>query len=169
MTSHKIKIYLMSEHATLPTRNTPLSAGLDLYPAYEYEIPPQGKALVVTDLQVELPPGTYGRIAARSGYAWNHHISIGAGVIDQDYRGVLMIMVLNHSHQVLHIHQKEAIAQLICEQIIIPDIEMCPKENLSETERQKSSIEHCIKKWKDLKVKKNLQEDCVSLIPENDQ
>ena len=40
-----------------------------------------------TDLQIKVPHGTYGRVAPRSGLAWKHHIDIGAGVVDEDYRG----------------------------------------------------------------------------------
>lgn len=56
--------------------------------AYEYIVPGHGKALVKTDLQIEVPDSTYGRIAPRSGLAWKHHIDVGAGVIDADYRWV---------------------------------------------------------------------------------
>ena len=34
-----------------------------------------------------IPPGNYARIAPRSGLAYKHFIQIGAGVIDEDYRG----------------------------------------------------------------------------------
>ena len=50
-------------------------------------IPARGKGLVKTDLQIKVPHGTYGRVAPRSGLAWKHHIDIGAGVVDEDYRG----------------------------------------------------------------------------------
>ena len=43
--------------------------------------------MVKTDIQIRVPSGTYGRIAPRSGLAWKHHIDIGAGVVDEDYRG----------------------------------------------------------------------------------
>jgi len=56
--------------------------------AYKYIIPAHGKELVKTDLQIEVPFGTYGRIAPRSGLAWKNHIDVGAGVIDADYRYV---------------------------------------------------------------------------------
>lgn len=49
-------------------------------------MPARGKELVKTDLQVEVPEGTYGRVAPRSGLAWKNHIDVGAGVIDADYR-----------------------------------------------------------------------------------
>lgn len=54
--------------------------------AYEYIVPPNGKELIKTDLQIEVPENTYGRIAPRSGLAWKYHIDVGAGVIDADYR-----------------------------------------------------------------------------------
>jgi len=41
-------------------------------------IPAKGKELILTDLQMELPKGCYGRIAARSGMALFHHTSVGA-------------------------------------------------------------------------------------------
>ena len=43
--------------------------------------------MVKTDLQIRVPRGTYGRVAPRSGLAWKNHIDIGAGVVDEDYRG----------------------------------------------------------------------------------
>ena len=45
------------------------------------------QAIVKTGISVALPDGCYGRIAPRSGLAAKHHIDIGAGVIDKDYRG----------------------------------------------------------------------------------
>ena len=53
--------------------------------AYDYEIPPKGKLIAKTDLQIRVPDGTYGRIAPRSGLAAKNFIDIGAGVVDQDY------------------------------------------------------------------------------------
>jgi len=50
-------------------------------------VPARGKAKVSTGLSWMIPPNTYGRIAPRSGLAWKNSISVGAGVIDEDYRG----------------------------------------------------------------------------------
>ena len=101
----KLMVAKLSEHATLPSRGSPLAAGYDLYSAevrcsvldfkeiavililQDATIPARGKGLVKTDLQIKVPHGTYGRVAPRSGLAWKHHIDIGAGVVDEDYRG----------------------------------------------------------------------------------
>jgi dUTP pyrophosphatase len=86
-------------------------------------VPARGKALVFTDLQIQLPDGCYGRIAPRSGLALNHHVHVGGGVIDRDYRGNLGVLIYNHSYTPFIITQGDRIAQLICEKISYPTIE----------------------------------------------
>ena len=70
-----------------------------------------------TDLQIQLPEGCYGRIAPRSGMALEHHIDVGGGVIDQDYRGNLCVILFHHSDVPYSISRADRIAQLICEKI----------------------------------------------------
>jgi dUTP pyrophosphatase len=52
------------------------------------------KALVKTDIQIALPSGCYGRVAPRSGLAAKHFIDVAAGVIDEDYREILVLYSL---------------------------------------------------------------------------
>lgn len=47
------------------------------YSAYDCIVPARGKALVKTDLQIELPTGCYGRVAPRSGLALKNFIDVG--------------------------------------------------------------------------------------------
>lgn len=47
-----------------------------LYSAYDLVVPAEGKALVKTDIQIELPEGCYGRVAPRSGLSWKNHIDV---------------------------------------------------------------------------------------------
>ena len=42
----------LTEHAIIPTRGSKVAAGYDLYSAYDYTIPPRGKVLAKTDIQV---------------------------------------------------------------------------------------------------------------------
>lgn len=76
----------ISPSAIKPTRGSAQAAGLDLYSAYDCLVPSKGQVLVMTDLQIALPPGCYGRISSRSGLAVKHGIHVGAGVIDADFR-----------------------------------------------------------------------------------
>jgi dUTPase len=63
-------------------------------------VPAIGTALVSTDLQVRLPDCCYGRNAPRSVLALQHHISVGAGEMDADYRGHLSVVLFKHSDRV---------------------------------------------------------------------
>lgn len=116
-----------------PFKASPKSAGFDLKSAYDYIIPAKGKEIIKTDLQICVPEGTYGRIAPRSGLAANFHIDVGAGVIDEDYRGELKIILFNHSNTEFLIEKGKSIAQLICEKIEYPILEEC--NNLPSTIR----------------------------------
>uniref|UniRef100_A0A1A9WM78 Deoxyuridine 5'-triphosphate nucleotidohydrolase n=1 Tax=Glossina brevipalpis TaxID=37001 RepID=A0A1A9WM78_9MUSC len=123
----------LTEHALAPVRGSERAAGLDLRSAYDLKVPARGKALVKTDLQIEVPNGSYGRVAPRSGLAWKNFIDVGAGVIDEDYRGNLGVVLFNHSDNDFEIKRGDRIAQLICERIFYPELEQVDK--LEETQR----------------------------------
>ncbi|XP_062947405.1 deoxyuridine 5'-triphosphate nucleotidohydrolase, mitochondrial isoform X2 [Cynocephalus volans] len=104
----RLRFARLSEHATAPTRGSARAAGYDLYSAYEYTIPPMEKALVKTDIQIALPSGCYGRVA---------------GVIDEDYRGNVGVVLFNFGKEIFEVKKGDRIAQLICERIFYPEIE----------------------------------------------
>lgn len=92
-----------------------MAAGYDLVSAYDLVIPARGKALAKTDIAMAIPEGCYGRIAPRSGLAWKHHIDIGAGVIDADYRGNVGVVMFNLADKEFQVTKGMRIAQLILE------------------------------------------------------
>lgn len=92
------------------------------FSAYDTVVPARGKGLVKTDIQIEVPFGTYGRVAPRSGLAWKNFIDVGAGVIDQDYRGNVGVILFNHSETDFDVKKGDRIAQLICERIVYPNL-----------------------------------------------
>ncbi len=53
--------------------------------------------MVNTGLSIAIPAETYARIAPRSGLAVKHFIDTGAGVVDEDYRGEVGVVLFNHS------------------------------------------------------------------------
>ncbi|KAK1144174.1 deoxyuridine 5'-triphosphate nucleotidohydrolase, mitochondrial [Acipenser oxyrinchus oxyrinchus] len=65
------------------------------FSAYDYIIPAMDKAIVKTDIQIALPSGYYGRVAPRSGLAAKYFIDVGAGVVDEDYRGNVGVVLFN--------------------------------------------------------------------------
>jgi len=112
----------LSPTAILPVRGSSRSAGYDLSSAHDVTIPAHGKGIAKTDLAIALPSGTYGRIAPRSGLAWKKHIDVGAGVIDEDYRGNVGVVLFNHAKDDLHIKAGDRVAQLILEKIAIAQV-----------------------------------------------
>ena len=128
-----LRFVKLTENACAPSKATADAAGFDLYSAYDYEVQPSGKVLAMTDIQIAVPSGCYGRIAPRSGLAHKNFIDIGAGVIDRDYRGNVGVILFNFGKEVFHVKKGDRIAQLICERIAYPRIEECT--SLSETVR----------------------------------
>jgi dUTP pyrophosphatase len=105
----------LSPLAIRPTKATIDSAGYDLYSPYRCIIPKRDKQFIVTDIKLAIPNGCYGRIAPRSGLAWNHSIHVGAGVIDRDFRGNVSVVLFNLSDKDYEVRRGDRIAQLICE------------------------------------------------------
>jgi dUTP pyrophosphatase len=61
-----------------------------------------------------------GRTAPRSGLALHNHVTVGGGVVDEDYRGNLCVILVNHSDRLLPIYRGGRVAQIICEKNFIP-------------------------------------------------
>lgn len=122
-----------SAHAHAPLFGSEMAAGADLCAAEECVVPAGGRRLVSTGLRIAIPEGYYGRIAPRSGLAVKHFIDVGAGVIDADYRGLLMVLLFNFGTEDFAISIGDRIAQLICEKIAHPVLSEV--ESLSDTRR----------------------------------
>ena len=141
ITSHddtSVNFVKLSENAVIPNRATDGSAGADLYSAESKTIPPKSLMLFSTDLSIECPPGTYGRIAPRSGLTVKNNITVMAGVIDSDFRGNVKVALYNFGDEELVITQGTKIAQLIFEQIKYPHFK--EQKNLTKTKRNENGF-----------------------------
>ena len=83
----KFYVKKLNENASYPIKATPKAAGYDICSSVKITVPARQHALVKTGLSWACPPNTYARIAPRSGLALKKKIAVGAGVIDEDYRG----------------------------------------------------------------------------------
>ena len=77
---------------------------------------------VDTRLAVSLPPGTYARIAPRSGLAIRNSIDVRVGVVDSDYRDEIKVIHFNHCAEHFAVQAGDQIAKLILERIETPQI-----------------------------------------------
>ena len=110
-------------NAQLPIRGSSNSAGYDLFSTDNYVVLPGRRVVVSTGITIELPPGTYGRIAPRSGLAVKHGIDTLAGVIDPDYTGEVKVVLQNlDMTQPFVIRAGYRIAQLILENFTVADV-----------------------------------------------
>lgn len=130
---NKLRFLKIHPNAMLPIRATPLSAGLDLCVVDDVQIDPNCRGACRTGLSVEIPQGFYGRIAPRSGLATRFGIDVLAGVIDSDYRGEIICVLINHGDSSITFKPGDRIAQLIVESISLPLAEWT--DTLSSTDR----------------------------------
>ena len=117
-----LKFQKVSAQAFAPVKESKLAAGYHLKSAYDKIVPARGKTLIMTDIKVELPRGCYGRIAPLSGLADEHFIDVGAGVLDEDSRGNVGVILRNMGHTDFVVKKGDRIAQLICQRIFYPDL-----------------------------------------------
>jgi dUTP pyrophosphatase len=118
-----LRVKRHTPEAILPQRATVGSAGYDLCSAINTTLEATGRAMIPTELSIEVPAGHYGRVAPRSGLAMKHGINVGAGVIDSDYRGKVTVVLFNHTTTPFEIKAGDRIAQLIIERCSTPKIE----------------------------------------------
>jgi dUTP pyrophosphatase len=101
----------------LPVYETPLSAGMDLRAAVEAAISlePGRRLLVPTGLKIALPAGHEAQVRPRSGLALKHGITClnTPGTIDADYRGEVIVPVVNLSDAPFTIERGMRIAQMV--------------------------------------------------------
>ena len=82
LTDHNLHIPVTcaTPEARIPTHGLKDSAGWDLYSIENVMFEPGHRTLVDTGISIALPKGTYGCITPRSGLAWKHGVTVGAGV-----------------------------------------------------------------------------------------
>lgn len=107
------------EGLALPAYHSAQAAGLDLCAAVPDDSPlvlaPGAYALVPSGLAIALPQGFEAQIRPRSGLAAKHGVTVlnAPGTIDADYRGEILVALINHGTQAFTIARGERIAQMV--------------------------------------------------------
>ena len=103
----------------LPRAETAGAAGLDLLaaidPAAPITLEKSARMLVPTGLALALPEGYEAQVRPRSGLAMRHGITVlnAPGTVDADYRGEIMVLLINHGAEPFVIRRGMRIAQLV--------------------------------------------------------
>jgi dUTP pyrophosphatase len=126
----------------LPRYETSGAAGMDLRAslrpgdrALGIKLPSLGRALVPTGLAMAIPPGFEGQLRPRSGLAAHHGITLNnsPGTIDSDYRGEVMMLMVNLGPEAFIIGHGERLAQMVVAPVI--QARMVRVETLPDTVR----------------------------------
>jgi dUTP pyrophosphatase len=123
----------------LPSYQSKHAAGLDLVAAVPREqpvkLPPGARALVPTGFAFELPQGYEAQVRPRSGLALKAGVTLlnSPGTIDADYRGEVMVIMINHGVEPFLVQRGDRIAQLVVAPV--SHVEIVAVEALAETER----------------------------------
>ena len=99
----------------LPSPATPGSAGYDLASAEDGELAPLERKLFRTGFSIALPDGYECQLRPRSGLALRHGITLPntPATVDSDYRGELMVALVNLGTQPFQVTRGMRIAQMI--------------------------------------------------------
>lgn len=125
---------------------TRLSAGFDLRACLdvaELRIAPGERVCVPTGISVQPEcPGLAGFLYSRSGLGAREGLTVaqGVGLIDPDYTGEILVMLLNTSGEERTLRHGERMAQLVFQPVVRPDWEVV--ERLEDTERGSGGFGH---------------------------
>lgn len=122
----KIRFKKFTDNAICPKKQRDWDACFDLYSAEDCTIAPGKTAIIMTWIGHELPQGFFGKIYWRSGLAKMGIISVG-WVIDENYRGIIGVGLLNTSDSPYEVRAWDRIAQYA-----IHKVENCEREEVSE-------------------------------------
>ena len=129
----ELKVKKLHPEAKIPVRKREGDAGLDLYSVEDTVLQPGEWKAIPTGVAVEIPEGYVGIIKDRSGLALKYALHCLAGVIDENYRGEVKVVIINLGKETVKLEKGSRIAQLL----LVPYLKAEPVEvgDLSDTER----------------------------------
>ena len=130
-----------------------------MYAAEAKTILPGKNDLVCLDLRWAIPKGFCGRIFPRSSLIKENNVTAEAGLIDADYRGLVYVMLVNHSEKVFTVRTGNRIAQAaFFEKFDVRFEKVSKQEELGVTKRESGGFDSTgITVIKKMKVSENEQ------------
>jgi len=115
LTGNQVFFNKLSPDAKIPSYSKHGDAGMDLTAIEDDFLSKGERAIVKTGLRVKIPKGTVGLICPRSGLASKSGITVinSPGILDEKYRGELMVALINTSNTGYQVSKGDRIAQLV--------------------------------------------------------
>jgi dUTP pyrophosphatase len=122
--------------AQLPKKNHDTDAGWDIFAVEDKIIPARGQSVVDVGIKMAyIEPGYWVRISSRSGLSFKHGILAHPGVIDQEYRGSMGVMLYNHSDIDYNVTKGDRVAQMLIHYNINMDIKWGEQQSTERGEK----------------------------------
>jgi dUTP pyrophosphatase len=133
-----VQVRRLPHHAglPLPSRQTAGAAGYDVASAEpDFTLEPRARRLVRTGLALAIPAGYEAQVRPRSGLAIKHGLTLpnAPATIDSDYRGELMVPMINLGSERVEVKRGTRIAQLVFQRV--ERVELVEVEELPQSER----------------------------------
>jgi dUTP pyrophosphatase len=133
----QIKMKKITPTAVTPKQQTSGSVGFDLHADIEHThtINPGQREAIPTGIALEIPQNFEAQVRPRSGLAVRQGLTVlnAPGTIDSDYRGEIVVVLINHGVEPVAIIPKQRIAQLVFSEV--PKVEIVEVGELEESER----------------------------------
>jgi dUTP pyrophosphatase len=112
-------VFLGHQDAKLPTKAHESDAGYDLYSVEDVELQPGDRKIVDTGIHLEMENGWEAQIRPRSGNAAKLGLSIvnSPGTIDASYTGLIKVILLNTSKEVVNLPKGSKVAQMVFKRV----------------------------------------------------
>ena len=110
-----------------------LTAGIDLYSNVRVRINTNSYAQIGTGVAFQIPRGYFGLLKEKSGFTARTGTKIGAGVIDSNYTGEIIVILSNPTEQIVDIRPGDGICQMLI--LPIPEVTLKQVDTLTPTER----------------------------------
>ena len=135
----RVKRLPHGEGLPLPAYQSTHAAGLDIVAGVPEHAPvtlaPGARALIPTGFALEIPAGYEAQVRPRSGLAIKHGVTLlnSPGTIDADYRGELMVIMINRGTEPFIVRRGDRVAQLVIAPV--SHVEIAEVEELGATAR----------------------------------
>lgn len=104
----------------IPSRASERASGYDLQAAHDAIIYPNTWVKIDCGFGVDLPEGYEAQVRSRSGLAARSGVVVlnAPGTVDNDYRGSVQVVLINHSGHVYRVSRGDRIAQLVLAPVV---------------------------------------------------
>jgi dUTP pyrophosphatase len=141
----KLKVKIINQSGNpLPEYATEGSSGMDIRAnlAQPIVLKPMERKLIPAGFFIELPLGFEAQVRPRSGLALKQGITClnSPGTVDSDYRGEIMVVLINLSQEEQIINHGDRIAQMVIAKV--EKIKWKPVKNINQTKRNHGGFGH---------------------------